>query len=268
MKRSTLLVPYDFTPVADSAVKDAMAIAKQTKADVVLLHVVKHTKEMQTANIKLEAVVQKLDQTEVGVKHRIEAGSIFDDIGRVAEELKTSVIIMGTHGAKGMQKVFGSFAIKVIKSTNVPFMIVQEKLINREINKIVLPITASKESLQILTSTANLAKALNATVEVVYESKSEVAMQRKIKNYAQIALQQLTEQGVIDSKAYKLQGTGAYQDQILDFSKRHGADLISVAYYTEKVFAQFDKFAQDLITNKDQIPTLIIKTVDSTVGYF
>lgn len=268
MRRSVLLVPYDFTPVADSAVNDAITIAKQTKADVVLLHVVKNIKEMQAANTKLEAVIQKLDQTQVGISHRIEAGSIFDDIGRVAQELKASVIIMGTHGAKGMQKVFGSFAIKVIKSTNVPFMIVQEKLISTKISKIVLPITASKESLQILTSTANLAKALNATVEVVYETKSEVSMQRKIKNYAQIALQQLTEQGVIGSKAYKLQGSGSYQEQILDFSKRHDVDLISVAYYTEKVFAQFDNFAQDLITNKEQIPTLIIKTVDSTVGYF
>jgi nucleotide-binding universal stress UspA family protein len=268
MKRSTLLVPYDFTPVADSAVKDAITIAKQTRADVLLLHVVKNTKDMQAANTKLEAVIKTLDQTEVGIKHRIEAGSIFDDIGRVAEEVKASVIVMGTHGAKGMQKVFGSFAIKVITSTNVPFMVVQEKLISRDIGKIVLPVTASKESLQILTSTANLAKALNATVHVVYETKSEVAMQRKIKNYAQIALQQLAEQGVNDAKAFKLQGKGSYQEQILDFSKRHGADLISVAYYTEKVFAQFDSFAQDLITNKDQIPTLIIKTVDSTVGYF
>lgn len=268
MKRSILLVPYDFTPVADSAVKDAITIAKQTRADVMLLHVVKNTKEMQAANTKLEAVVQTLNQTEVGIKHRVEAGSIFDDIGRVAEELKASVIVMGTHGAKGMQKLFGSFAIKVITSTNVPFMVVQEKLIDRDIDKIVLPVTASKESLQILTSTANLAKALNATVYVVYESKSEVPVQTKIKNYAQIALQQLAEQGVKDAKAFKLQGKGAYQEQILDFSKRHGADLISVAYYTEKVFAQFDTFAQDLITNKEQIPTLIIKTVDSTVGYF
>lgn len=268
MKRSTLLVPYDFTPVADSAVKDAITIAKQTRADVMLLHVVKNTKDMQAANTKLEAVLKTLDQTEVGIKHRIEAGSIFDDIGRVAEEIKASIIVMGTHGAKGMQKLFGSFAIKVITSTDVPFMVVQEKLISRDIDKIVLPVTASKESLQILTSTANLAKALNATVHIVYETKSEVAMQRKIKNYAQIALQQLTEQGVKDAKAFKLQGKGSYQEQILDFSKRHGADLISVAYYTEKVFAQFDTFAQDLITNKEQIPTLIIKTVDSTVGYF
>lgn len=268
MKTSTLLVPFDFTAVTESATKDAITIAKQTKAEVHLLHVVKNTKAMQAANTKLEAFINSINTEGIKVIGRIEAGSIYEDIGRVAEEIKASVIVMGTHGAKGMQKVFGSFAIKVITSTSVPFMVVQEKLINDSIKKIVLPITASKESLQILTSTANLAKALNASVEVVYETKAEVATQRKIKNYAQIALTQLAERGLKDSKAYKLNGKGTYQEQILDFSLRHDADLISVAYYTEKVFAQFDTFAQELITNKHQIPTLIVKTVDSTVGYF
>ncbi len=268
MKTSTLLVPFDFTSVTESATKDAIAIAKKTRAEVHLLHVVKNTKAMQEANKKLENYIGSLSTEGVKVVGRIEAGSIYEDIGRVAEEIKASVIIMGTHGAKGMQKVFGSFAIKVITSTSVPFMIVQEKLINEDIKKIILPVTASKESLQILTSTANLAKALNASVVVVYETKSEVAIQRKIKNYAQIALTQLSEHGLKDSKAYKLNGKGSYQDQILDFSLRHEADLISVAYYTEKVFAQFDTFAQELITNKHQIPTLIVKTVDSTIGYF
>ena len=268
MKTSKLLVPFDFTSVTESAVKDAINIAKQTKAEVYLLHIVKNNRALNEANTKLDNFANNLNNKGVVIKTRVEVGSIFEDIGRVAEEIKAAVIIMGTHGVKGMQKIFGSFAIKVITSTSVPFMVVQEKLINREINKIVLPVTASKESLQILTSTANLAKALKATVEVVYETKSEAPMQRKIKNYAQIALTQLAEQGVPNAKAYKLNGKGTYQDQIIDFSVRHGADLIAVAYYTEKVFAQFDKFAQELITNKHQIPTLIVKTVDSTIGYF
>ena len=47
-------------------------------------------------------------------------------------------IIMGTHGSKGMQKVFGSFAMKVIISTTVPFMIVQDNSEIKNIKNIVL----------------------------------------------------------------------------------------------------------------------------------
>ncbi len=268
MKPVTFLVPYDFTSVTESAAKDAVTIAKQTKARVLLLHIIKNKKDKETSTVLLKSVATELSAEGVEVDFRVEVGNIFDDIGRVAKEVNAFLIIMGTHGAKGMQKLFGSWAIKVITSTDVPFMVVQEKVISKEINKIVMPITASKESLQILPATAKLAKAFGASVEVVYEAKSDVGLQRKIKNYAQIALMQLTEQGVKETKAFKLSGKDSYQQQIIDFSLRHGADLISIAYYTEKVFAQFDTFAQEIITNKHQIPTLITKTVDSTIGYY
>ena len=46
-----------------------------------------------------------------------------------------SAIIMGTHGAKGMQKLFGSFAMKVIISTSVPFMVVQKDSEIKKVNR-------------------------------------------------------------------------------------------------------------------------------------
>lgn len=268
MRPSILLVPHDFTPVADSALKDALTIANQTGSEILLLHIVKNTKDMQVANKILENTIKTLGEQKVKISQRIEVGNIFEDIAKVAEEVRASIIIMGTHGAKGMQKLFGSFAIKVVKSTSVPFMVVQEKVINNNIREIVLPVTASKESLQILHTTANLAKALLATVNIVYEYKEEISLQRKIKNYVKIAKEQLLEKGVKNVKEFQLQGKGNYQSQIIDFSKKNNIDLISVAYYTESVFAPLDTFAQDLITNEEKIPTLIIKTVDSTVGYF
>ena len=56
---------------------------------------------------------------------------------KLAEQINASAIIMGTHGAKGMQKVFGSFAMKVIISTGVPFMVVQENAIIKDFKNLV-----------------------------------------------------------------------------------------------------------------------------------
>jgi len=36
------------------------------------------------------------------------------------------MVVMGTHGIKGMQKLMGSWALKVITSSKVPFIAVQD----------------------------------------------------------------------------------------------------------------------------------------------
>ena len=44
----------------------------------------------------------------------------------IASEIDAEMVIMGTHGIKGMQKFFGSWALKVIANSKVPFIVIQE----------------------------------------------------------------------------------------------------------------------------------------------
>ena len=53
-------------------------------------------------------------------------GEIFTTIADVAEELNASLIFLGTHGKVGMQKLTGSWALKVIIKSKVPFIVVQD----------------------------------------------------------------------------------------------------------------------------------------------
>ena len=57
----------------------------------------------------------------------IRKGNIFEDIGDVAKEIGARLIIMGTHGIKGIQKLVGSYALKVILHSEIPFIITQKK---------------------------------------------------------------------------------------------------------------------------------------------
>ena len=123
-----VLVPHDFTSVADCAISHAAQVAKSYNGDVYLLHVVSKQKEVEPTREKLKEIALKAEgKYGVNMHVVVRIGSIFEDIGDVASEISAGYIVMGTHGARGMQKILGSHAIKVISHSKVPFIVVQEK---------------------------------------------------------------------------------------------------------------------------------------------
>jgi nucleotide-binding universal stress UspA family protein len=74
----------------------------------------------------VQAAEQKMEQFLAGhknVKAKVLVGDVAEEIIRHAEESRMDLIIMGTHGYKGLEKVmFGSVAEKVVRSSPCPVM--------------------------------------------------------------------------------------------------------------------------------------------------
>lgn len=263
------LVPHDFTPVGDMALKQAIYLAKATDAGISLLHVVKSDKQKKEAETKLKAIKAKTLEAHPNMTVKLYAvvGDIFVDIGKTAEALKSSVIIMGTHGAKGMQKVFGSFAMKVITSTSVPFMVVQNDSVIKKLERIVFPLGIQAETLQIMGFCSNLAKAFGAEVHLVAEKQTDAKFANKTKINFQVVGKQMKANGV-NVKMQYLEGSGSYLKKILDYTQQVKGDLIAVSYYNEAMIPAFDRFAQNIITNDLNIPSLIINSKSVSSPYF
>lgn len=122
-----IIVPYDFTEKADCAVKHAAVVARNKKAEVVLLHIVKKESQNAEAAQSLDGVAAQVAQDEnVSCRYIVREGSIFTTINEVVDEEGSSLVVMGTHGMKGMQKITGSWALKVIVGCHVPYLIVQK----------------------------------------------------------------------------------------------------------------------------------------------
>ena len=120
-----ILVPTDFTKVSDTAIEHALLVASTIKASIHVMHVVDNKKHIAEARLKLEALrerVKRENNVEVGVIARI--GSVFEDIDKVAVEIEANLIIMGTHGTRGMQFLTGSRALKIVTESSVPFIVV------------------------------------------------------------------------------------------------------------------------------------------------
>ena len=103
-----VLVPHDFTSVADCALTHAAKLAKSFNGEVYLLHVVSKAKEVDACSKKLNEIVNVSDKKYgINTHSIVRIGNIFEDIGDVASEIGAGYIVMGTHGAKGMQKIMG-----------------------------------------------------------------------------------------------------------------------------------------------------------------
>ncbi|HAY70792.1 MAG TPA: hypothetical protein DCX89_02780 [Saprospirales bacterium] len=263
------LVPHDFTAVADAATRHAIQIARQTKGVVHLLHVTKSDSEKSAASVKFAEIVAKLQlgPLDPKVETHIKTGSIFTDIGTMAKELKSALVVMGTHGAKGMQKVFGSFAIKVITSCEAPFLIVQESTPVDAIKKIVAPIKLDSESLQVLNDAGSIALIFDAEILVAAPKELDKVLANKIRIYLDVIVKQFTKRSVKHSIHFVEKSKNPHQVN-LDFGKKMGADMYAIAYFSDSLLPQFDTFAQSMITNEQKVPVLIINAKESGNAYF
>ena len=60
---------------------------------------------------------------------RVVNGYAAEEVLSLAEEIHADIIIMGTHGRKGIDRIlFGSVAEKIVKSSTIPVMTIRPKL--------------------------------------------------------------------------------------------------------------------------------------------
>ena len=113
-----ILLPTDFSDPATQAHSAACDLAREHKARLVVLHVtakpvvsyIEKATELPAAEFqqKLWETLQWPRDCEQGldVVHRVEEGNAIDQIIRVAEEVRPDLIVMGTHGRRGILNWF------------------------------------------------------------------------------------------------------------------------------------------------------------------
>ncbi len=259
MTNRNLLVPHDFTKAAEVATLYAISLAKKLGAEVNLMHVVKNNNEVIGATRKLDGIISDLSLSANSPKMNVivRVGDIFTDISSTGRELHSSIIIMGTHGARGMQKVFGSFAIKIITSTHIPFIIVQEDYKLKDLQRIVVPIDVSKESLQVEQVVSAIAKKSDSDVKIIAEKHSDIGLKIKVAVHFKVITDEFDSVGVKYETDFIKKLNCKEIEQYTNDAK---GDIIGLAYHTDSMLPQFDRIFQDLITNDSKIPVLIINS--------
>jgi nucleotide-binding universal stress UspA family protein len=265
-----LLVPTDFTEVAHAAINHASRIAETTKGEVILLNVVKNKDEVSSATKRMaeEEKIAKSFYSDCPVKSVIRIGNIFDDIGQAADEIGANLIIMGTHGASGWQKVIGSHALKVITNSSVPFIVVQKQIMRSSgYDNIVVPLDLHNETKQKLEIVSSMAHYFNSKVHLISPFESDEFLLHKLKANIAWGKKYLRGKGV-KSEAHIAKKGANFVKEILNLNADVDADLISIMNLQKNSLMGMlgSAYEQSLITNELQTPVLCVNPLTATVS--
>lgn len=268
--KTKLLVPTDFTNEAHSAIQHAVKLGVIVQAEVILLNVVKDKSDIPAATSKLkeEENWAKKVNDQIEVRSIVRIGNIFDDIGDAASELGVSLIIMGTHGASGWQKITGSYALKVITNSSVPFIVVQDQLMNDTgYDSIVVPLDLNNETKQKLEMVASIAHYFDSEVHLITPNESDEFLSNKLKANRIWAAKYLKGKNVKFTTQIVDDGDNLLEG-VFKLSKKVEADLIAIMNLQKNSLMGVlgSSYQQEIIANKAKVPVLCLNPLKSTIA--
>ena len=134
---TTILVPTDFGEAADHAFDYALALAAKLGARIVLLNVLRPPAlglmesgavvtdgTAHAMHSAAQAELDRLADRSAGpVETMIRTGEPHPEILQVATESRAELIVMGTHGRRGIRRLLlGSVAEAVVRSATCPVL--------------------------------------------------------------------------------------------------------------------------------------------------
>jgi len=187
-----ILVPTDFSQTALNALKYAAELAKINSAKLYVLNISFipdfyvndlsnysfHETEMQSTIERIKKIsVAKLDELlkysfiqSLDVISEVILGySIYFEITNYAKNIKSDIIVMGSHsGKKSSLFNIGSNTERVIRTTEIPVLIVNKQMSPGKIKKIVFASDFEKDAGKVYPFLHSLVKEFNSEIHLLY----------------------------------------------------------------------------------------------------
>ncbi len=260
-----LLVTYDFTPVSENALLHALRISKYTDCPIKIIHVIEEGSGFESrkeeAEGKLAVLIDEFyKKNNVKIDYHVLGGTIFNAIGKYATECAARMVIMGTHGVKGMQKLTGSWALKVIVKSKVPFLVVQDKPSEKHrFTDIVFPIDFKAETREKLYWAIYMGKYFNSKIHLFKPPITDKAIAKKVNTNLNFAARYLIQNN-IDYEIHVAKKAGNFSKETIAFAQEINADLILIT--TTKSVNMTDFVLglpeQEIIANNARIPVMAV----------
>ena len=264
MKR--ILVPTDFSKHAEYALRVAAQIAKKNNSKIYLLHMLElphqgsdavssgsaipqimYFKEM--AINKLETLMDADFLEGINVSEIIQFGKAFDGIMEISKKNSVDLIVMGSHGASGYEEMFiGSNTEKVVRSSDVPVLVIKNEIEEFKANKLVF---ASDFSDEIKKPFAKLVE-----FATIFNSHLDLVMINTPNSFKSTAVAEKIMSDFLEETNFTNYSTHIYNDVnvekgILNYSSSVDADLIGMCTHGRTGFSHFfnGSISEDLVNH-------------------
>ena len=279
VKTSKILIPVDFSKTSLNAIKYAAFMAQFTKGELVLVHVqnkndlldiIMPAVKLKDISVITNFLAEKLEKIASDIKSRygikvttyVTTGHITSEIVELADETKSTLIVMGTHGKDSDNGFFlGSNAYRVLSKSGIPVMTVQTAAEKLGFQNILLPLDSSHHSRQKVDSAIYMAEKFSAKLHVIgllhtgdkgeenYKFKMETIMDQ---------IKKLAEKKKVTCLT-NIQFTESRSKTTLTYAKKIKADLIVAMTDQDAEFSSIvlGNYIHQL-TNHSKIPVLSI----------
>lgn len=264
-----ILVPIDFTPVSTTAVNHAMAVGQAFNSEIHLLHIVAKKSEFSEARERLHAFQREHLQAFSGtVKNSVRIGNLFDDIDDVSVEMDANLVIMGTHGLKGMQFITGGRALRIVRECSTPFIITQSRPIRETgYDDIVVPLDLHQDTKQKLAIVAEMATYFKGRVHIISPVETDEFLQNQLRRNVEFASEYFQERSIEFTTKISEHDSGAFVKDVVRYAASIEADLISIMNFHEKSLMGIlgQTYEQQIITNEAEIPVMVLNPFETRI---
>jgi universal stress protein A len=142
-----ILIATDFSPASRPALRVALDLARKGRGRLAIVHVLPSVaplgveryvsarmyEEMETsvrrwAQKRLDRLIEQARRSRVAARGLLLEGAAHEAIARAAAKDRTDVIVIGTHGRTGLERVLvGSVAARVIGTAPCPVLTVRSR---------------------------------------------------------------------------------------------------------------------------------------------
>jgi nucleotide-binding universal stress UspA family protein len=269
--KKLIVVPWDFTQVAESALAHAVKIGRMVGNDICLLHIIDNDTKIKAEGEKKTLLKHVADENSkkynITISSQVVKGTIFTSIGEFVNDQEASLVVMGTHGMKGMQKLTGSWALKVIVKSRAPFIVVQEPPADQNrYHNIVFPIDFRLENKEKMGMAIFMGKYFDSKIHILKTINTDKGLVTKTNRNLNFAVKYLIQNNV-EYEIHEVKNTKVAQ-QTIDFAQKINADLILIVTTKNITFADYMLGASEqfIIANSSKIPVCCVNPHSSFVA--
>ena len=181
----SIIVPIDFSDQSEKALKVAASLAKQHKAELLVLHMLELSPAImgESGYISQEQVVHLIKLGEqrftdfldkpylkdIKMVPVIKHYKVFSEVAEVAKKHNADLIVMGSNGADGLQEIFiGSNTERVVRTSDVPVLVIKGDIENFKATNFVFASDFEEESVPALKKAKAMANLLGSKLHLVY----------------------------------------------------------------------------------------------------
>lgn len=268
-----ILVPCDFSKPASNAFRIALDIAQRAKGAVHLLNIIEVPVVMsdptlmpgvnfegqlvndlnERANREFTKMITKYKPKEVKVVSEVQLGGVASAILDYISERSIDLVIMGSHGASGLQEFFvGSNAEKIVRRSPVPVLIVKDYY-KGPIKNIVFPNNLESENQDdLIEKVKTLQTFLKATLHLVWIN---TPLNFAADNLTQRRFEEFVKQYRIKNYTTNIFNHNNEEDGILAFCKAIKGDLIAMGTHGRRGLSHIvnGSLAENVVNHSDRL---------------